>query len=108
MDTDRKPLPIIGFKGAKTLGLLSCVDSVAQDMMSLSSTIFRDYANLFQGLGCIPGNFRLKLKQDAVPVVRPCTRIPFGLRLRLKEELKNMVHHNIIAPVTHSTEWSMG
>ena len=106
--TDRKPLPIIGFKGAKTLGLISCVDSIAQDMTSLSSTIFRDYANLFQGLGCIPGNFRLKLKQDVVPVVRPCTRIPFGLRLRLKEELKNMVHHSIIAPVTHPTEWVNG
>jgi len=108
VDTPRKPLPIIGFRDTKTLGLISSINTIQEHSSTLTDTIFRDFPELFEGLGCIPGHFRLNLKKDAVPVVRPCTRIPFGMMPRLKEALTSMQDSTIIASVTEPTDWVNG
>ena len=54
-------MPIIGFKDAKTLGLISMVNTVENEQSTLTSNIYRDHGRLFEGLGCIRGKFRLRL-----------------------------------------------
>ena len=53
----------------------------------------------------IPGEVKLYLKDNAVPVVNPPHRIPVALKSRLKCELDNMENDQIIVKVDEPTDW---
>ena len=53
--------------------------------------------------------YRIPLKQDAVPVyLYTPRRVPHPLLPKVKEKLDRMVHDNVISPVTVPTEWCSG
>ena len=83
--------PLISLQTSIDLGLLQLIE--------------RDYADLFKGIGVIPGEVKLHLKDDAVPVVNPPRRVPEALKLRLKDELDTMESDQIIRKVTDPTDW---
>ena len=62
----------------------------------------KEYGDLFKGIGVLPGEVKLYLKDDAVPVVNPP---PEALKLKLKAELDTMESAQIIAEVTEPTDW---
>ena len=64
-----------------------------------------DYAKMFAGIGVLPGECKLYIKENAVPVVNAPRRIPETLKTKLKEELSRMQRDNIITKVTEPTEW---
>jgi hypothetical protein len=67
---------------------------------------FEEYAEVFTGLGCVPGIARIATREDVQPVVERCRKVPFGLDEALKKELDRMViAMNVISKVTEPTEW---
>ncbi|MEW8546431.1 MAG: RNase H-like domain-containing protein, partial [Candidatus Thiodiazotropha sp.] len=64
-----------------------------------------EFSELFTGIGVIPGECKLYLKDNAVPVVNPPRRIPEALKGKLKIELDRMERDGIIAKVTEPTDW---
>ena len=65
-----------------------------------------EYPKLFKGLGLIGQEYRIPLKQVAVPVCLYTPRhVPHPLLPKVKEKLDSMVHGNVISPVTVPTDW---
>ena len=57
-----------------------------------------EYPKLFKGLGLIGQEYRIPLKQDAVPVcLYTPRRVPHPLLPKVKEKLDSMVHDNVIS-----------
>lgn len=70
----------------------------------VSEKNYADYADLFKGIGVLPGASKLHLKDNATPVVNPSKRIPEALQKRLKPKLDQMVKDKIITQVKEPTD----
>ena len=68
-------------------------------------TVLREYPDVFEGLGCLAGDYRIQIDASVRPVVHPPRRVPCALREDIKGELTHMVGDRIIAPVTEPTRW---
>ena len=100
--------PLIGLQSSLDLGLLSLTYSVesSPSCTSMSNeSVQRDFTDLFSGIGVLPGESKLYLKENAVPVVNPLRRIPESLKTKVKDELDRMEKDSIIVPVTEPTDW---
>ena len=62
------------------------------------------YDDVFQGLGCLPGQHSIKIQDNATPVVNACRKIPFRLRDILKSELERMEALDVITKIEEPTE----
>ena len=69
----------------------------------LQDPVLREYTDVFEGLGCLAGNYRIEIDTTVKPVVHPPRRVPCALREDVKDELTRMVGDGIIAPVTEPT-----
>ena len=98
--------PFISLQTSIDLGLLQLTYAVERTFkQSVNQLIERDYADLFKDIEVIPGEVKLHLKDDAVPVVNPPRRVPEALKSRLKDELDTMESDQIIRKVTEPTYW---
>ncbi len=64
-----------------------------------------EFADVFAGLGCLPGKHEILVDETVPPVVHPCRRIPFLLHNDLKAELDRMLEMGVIAKVEKPTDW---
>ena len=67
--------------------------------------MLRPFADVFQGIGCLPGGYSISLHRDVSPVVHPPRRVPVPKKDAMNTELENLVSNQIIAPVTEPTNW---
>ena len=67
--------------------------------------VFEQYKDLFEGLGFLPGEHKIKLKTDAVPVIHPPQKVPVALQKQVKIELERMENLKVIQQVTEATRW---
>ncbi|RXN17139.1 Transposon Ty3-G Gag-Pol poly [Labeo rohita] len=69
------------------------------------SDMHKEYADVFEGDGCLEGEYNLEV-DPAVKLVRlPKQRVPVALMKHLKDELGSPVERGIIAQVEKSTDW---
>ena len=105
--------PILGLKSCLDLQLIKLVYSVnhadttgACDSPGLNrASILSEYADVFDGLGLIPGECKIHLDPNAIPVVHPPRRVPIAIRYLLKKELDRMEKAEVITKVTTPTKW---
>ena len=69
------------------------------------STILTKYTDVFDGLGLIPGEWKLHIDPNAVSVVHPPSSIPIVIPDLLKKELDFMEKAQVLAKVTTPTMW---
>ena len=88
------------------------VDTVTQDSQytsSMSKTVIDDiliqYADVFEGLGCLADPYDIEINPSAQPVIHPPRKVPVTFREPLRLELERMVEENILAPVSEATDW---
>ena len=105
-------ISLLGRDTCVKLGLikLTCtVDALTSDKPGPQnleqSTVFEKYQDIFEGLGCIPGEYNIEIDPSVTPVVHPCRKIPFKQHESLKNELIRMEQMNVIAKVNEPTEW---
>ena len=67
--------------------------------------LIETYSDVFNGLGLLPGEHTIRLKDDVCPVVHSARKVPHRLRDQFKTELDKMIEDGIIEAVTESTEW---
>ena len=89
------------------LGIVTLADC---DVLSLtiapqSNAILEQYKDVFEGLGELPGEYRIITDERVKPKVHPLRRVPVAIRLKIKEKLDELVQRHVIAPVTEPTEW---
>ena len=82
-------------------------DEIAQDKMSVNTTsdIFQEYADVFEGIGCLDENYHIEIDPSVKPVIHPPRRVPVTLKDPLKKELDRMVEERILTPVNEPTDW---
>ncbi len=59
---------------------------------------------LFSGIGCIEGEVKLQVKENAIPKVHPPTKYPISQRQALQNELKRMEDRGIFVKQMEPTE----
>ena len=118
---DHKIPNLIGLDDSLMMNLISRVDQVhkvgdvkrdrlfskVKCQAPESVQILREYKNVFQGLGKIPGEIILNLNPDAVPVAHPPRPVPEALREPVKAKLDQMEREGIIEkiPLGTPTPW---
>ena len=61
-----------------------------------NQNIFNEYSDLFQGLGCIPGEHLIKVDPSVPAVVHPHRKVPVSLKDKIKDELDRMEQTGVI------------
>ena len=103
---DSSAPPLLSLRTSLDLGLIQLTHSVDHSSDGLDKqAILASHKDLFQGIGLLPGTCSLHLKDDAVPVVCPARKVPFGLQDKLKAELESMEAKQIICKVTEPSSW---
>ena len=72
-----------------------------------AQAVYKQYADVTQGVGKIPGKYALKIDENAQPVAHPPRPIPAALRDATKKKLDEMEKMNIVqkVPVGSPTLW---
>ena len=75
-------------------------------MPTTKEYILHDYADVFKGVGTLPGGpYHIKLKDSYKPVQHLPRSVPLGMQSAYKAELDRLVREDIITEVHEHTEW---
>lgn len=96
--------PILGLKACENLNLVKRVYVVASQPQGDQHPFMEEYRDVFEGLGCLPGEHKIHIEESVAPVVRACRKVPFALREKLKEELARMEKLKVIQKVDEPTD----
>ncbi|XP_053380789.1 uncharacterized protein K02A2.6-like [Mercenaria mercenaria] len=97
--------PIIGLQTCLKLNVMKLVLAVGSDSHPTKESVLGQYPDIFQGIGQLPGECQIHLREDATPVIHPPRKVPIAIKDTLKAELDHMESQDIIAKVTEPTEW---
>ena len=67
--------------------------------------ILKEFADMFNGIGCLPGEYSINIDPSVPPVIHPPRWVPIALKEKFKVELDSLVDQDIITPVTKPTSW---
>lgn len=70
-----------------------------------SERILDEFPEVFEGVGCLPGEYRIQLAADARPVVHAPRKLPIAMRDSVKQKLDEMLEQGVIAKVEGPTDW---
>nr|XP_037285080.1 uncharacterized protein LOC119178014 [Rhipicephalus microplus] len=94
---------LLGLQASELLGLFS--RSVNVVSTTTSEQVVKQFQEVFSGTGCLQRQYRMVLRDDAVPVIQPARRVPLALQGPLKQELDRMEKAGIVAKVQEPTDW---
>ncbi len=75
--------PILGIKACEQMGLIKRVMTLNK---SDEKNIFKEYADMFEGIGCLEGEHSIRIDESVTPKVHPPRKIPVTLREKLRNE----------------------
>ena len=82
------------------------INSKTHPLPTTKEYILHEYADVFKGVGTLPGGpYHLKLKDSYKPVQHPPRSVPLGMQSAYKAELDRLVREGIITEVHEHTEW---
>ena len=67
--------------------------------------LVKQYNDVFEGIGCLPGDYMMDVDETIKPVQDVPRRVPVPLKARLKEKIDDLVKTGIITKVTEPTPW---
>ena len=85
--------PLWSLQTSLEFGLIQvsfAVESQNSDTFLTKQKTLRDFPDLFNGIGAIPGPCKIHLKHDAIPVIHSPRKTPIALRDKVKAELDRM------------------
>ena len=85
---------VLSGETCENIGLLKRINSIEQD-----------FPEIFEGLGCLPGTYHIKIDPNATPVVQPPRRVLITMKDKVKEELQRMEKLGVIQRQIEPTEW---
>lgn len=100
---DVNSTPILGRYACVEMNLIKRVMSVQRS--DIKSNIYLDYKDVFEGIGCLPGEYNIQLRDDAIPVVHAPRKLPFAISEDVKKKLLEMESQGIIAKVEGPSDW---
>ena len=105
--------PIIGSTAAQSMNLIEVKHDNILKVSNYSKpltreVIMKDYADVFEGQGLLPGECSLQIDETVRPSVQPPRRIPISMKKPLKDELDRLEEEGIISKETEPTDWVNG
>ena len=97
--------PLLGRPAIQALSLLeTSIETIQKN--STSASVFKEYPELFNGLGRMTGEYHMKLKECTTPyaVLAP-RRVAVPLLPKVKAELERLENQGVISKVNEPTEW---
>ena len=91
--------PLLSGKTCQALGMIK-IDTVNATQ---PVDLIDQYKDVFEGLGCLEGDYHIELDSSVSPVQHVPRRIPVALKEQLKVKLDSLVAQGIITPVTTPT-----
>ena len=67
--------------------------------------IAENYTDVFSGLGCLPGEYRVEVDKNVKPVQHQPRRVPVALKSELKKKIEQLEQKQVLAKVTTHTDW---
>lgn len=93
---------LLGLPDLRKLNLLAVVNSLVSNMFDP----MKIFPKVFEGLGTLPGSFRIHVKQGTEPKCIFAPRpIAAGYKVKAKLELDEMIKMGVIEPVEKPTDW---
>ena len=96
--SDAKPL--LGLKSCKLLDKLN-VNDVEID----KANIFKQYSDLFTGLGLVKGSYHITVAKNAVLVIHAPRKVPMTILPKLKSTLDRLEKSTVISKISKPTPW---
>ena len=96
--------PLLSGDTCIRLGLLT-INSVQTIAVQTTDSLLEEYQDVFQGLGCLQGEYHIDLDKAITPVQHAPRRTPVALKERLKQKLQEMESKGIITKVNEPTAW---
>ena len=101
---------VLGAQTLKALGLLARVHLLQQQSPlkcpeGMAQKMYEQYSDLFQGLGCLPGEHTIKVDSSISPVVHPPRKVPVSLKEKIREELDRMEKAEVVVKQKEPTDW---
>ena len=85
---------------------LKCVYTVnKQKVTSKEKELLENNKEVFEGLGCLPGEYKIRLQANATPVIHATRKVPVALKKRLKAELDRLCKLDVMEKTEGPTEW---
>ena len=89
--------------GLITVHVLNNVDVVSAVEELLD--IFKEYKDAFEGLGCLPGEYHLKVDASISPVKHIVRRVAIPLKSELKKHIEELQKVQVLKKVIEPTDW---
>lgn len=101
---------LLGADTCKRMNLLTRVDAITNepsiaDLQQETDITSGKFADLFDGLGCLPGIHTIKLDPTIKPIIHPPRKLPVSLRDKVRDELSRMEEAGVIVKEPEPTEW---
>ncbi|KAI8438614.1 hypothetical protein MSG28_011052 [Choristoneura fumiferana] len=96
--------PILGRHACKEMNLIKRVFAI-NESNAAENPFVAEYQDVFQGLGCLPGTYKIRLNYGCKPVVHAPRKVPIPLREKVKDKLEDMERQGIISKVEGPTDW---
>ena len=103
--------PRLGLESCLALELITLsgeVEQIGLDKINEVQTkpaILNDFRDVFEGLGCVEGEYTIKLKANSQPTIQPQSNVPLRLRDKLKATLDDLEKKDIITKVEEPVNW---
>ncbi|XP_048000292.1 uncharacterized protein LOC125237342 [Leguminivora glycinivorella] len=97
--------PVLGRIACEEMNLVKRVNSLESSVTASSAEILNDFEDVFIGMGCLPGEYKIRLREDARPVVHAPRKLPIALRDSVKKKLDEMLQQGVVAKVEGPTDW---
>ena len=100
--------PLLGLDSCLELELISLNNKVEQighsvDEVEVKPGLLDEFQDVFKGLGCVEGEYNIKLKANSLPSIQPQRNVPLRLLDKLKLTLADLESNDIIAKVEMET-----
>ncbi|UYV79423.1 K02A2.6-like [Cordylochernes scorpioides] len=93
-------------KAIEKLSLIKKCDAVQIQQNNSAKEILNRHKNIFEGIGRLPIEHKIRLNENTTPVIAPSRKIPFSIREKVKAELERMEKLDIIEKVEEPSKWT--
>lgn len=108
---DNLARPLLGLPALTALRLVERMEKIdtLEENGDPERKFKKKFPKVFTGLGRLEGDYRIRLREDAVPyALTTPRRVPIPLTEKVKEELKRMEEMGVISRIEKPTEWCAG
>ena len=81
------------------------VNKVNMSEVTVEQDIFTEYKDIFEGLGCFPGEYHLEVDPNIAPVKHTPRRVAIPLKAELKKHIEQLEKMEVLKKVAEPTDW---